>query len=138
MTPVQGKDVSWLAADYYTGCEDGSLSSARMRPFSVGGGRAFIADGADLIVVGLLGDGFEVEGVLAMGAAIDALRYDRGFLFLNLADGSGIVLRSAPGESPSVLGTHGLQDWVEGLVEGDEMVYRRRGNRIEIAQVVQP
>jgi hypothetical protein len=135
---VKEGDGSWSAADYYTGCEEGSLSSARMRPFAVGGGRAFLADGADLIVVSLLGDGFEVEGVLPMGAVIDALRYDRGFIFLNLADGSGVVLRSASGESPSILGTHGLQDWVEGLAEGDEMVYRLRGNRIEIAEVVQP
>ena len=113
----------------------GLLPARPMRPFDVGGGKAFVGLWKDMLVINLQSEEFEYLGGISLPAMIDVLRYDMGFIYLNLFRGERVVVASDDEGHPFNYGTHDLEHWVDGLHTGYDKIFRIHRNKIETAVI---
>jgi|GEM_PF-5199184 len=103
--------------------------------FDIGEKRAFIGAWNDLLIIRITQDSFELEGKISLSSIIEDLRYDRGFVYINLLGGEKVKISVRGNEFPSIAGTHDLWDWVKGLYYSDGKVYKLQLNRIQTAVI---
>jgi hypothetical protein len=103
------------------------------RPLEVFSGNMYIPALEHLIIVNDGGDSLDLVTDIGLPSRVEDMRRDQGIVYANCSDGSSEVINIYNPESPIMMGSHNVWDWVSGVEVSGNTFYRKMDDLIEIA-----
>ncbi len=135
VNPEHCDELSYIAE---TACSWFGCPLDTKRPFEVTDNLALVPVFRKVLVLATNGQQDEILSVTTLPRVVKAIRADGVNVYVNTLLGGTETISLVDPALPLLLGSHEVVDWVNGLVSSGDVVVRRRGTTIDVAQLLAP